>query len=190
MACSNRSSSSSSPVPPPVAAADGAEVLLAAARPRRSADARAPACASATTILWTSFSSTQQPWMRFGDRTRPDPSSNMSPLPTSRSAPPWSRMTFESVADATEKAKRAGMFALMTPVMTFDRRPLRRDDQVDAHRAGLGRDAVDRLLDVARRDHHQVGELVDDDEDERQPLVLALLARARRPSSPRSNAAL
>ena len=43
----------------------------------------------------------------------------MSPLPTSRSAPVWSRMTRQSVAEDTAKARRAGTLALMTPVMTF-----------------------------------------------------------------------
>ncbi len=52
--------------------------------------------------------------MRWGT-DEPDPSSSMSPRPTSRSAPSWSRMTFESIAEATAKARRAGMFALITP---------------------------------------------------------------------------
>ena len=43
----------------------------------------------------------------------------MSPLPTSFSAPGWSRMTRESVSDDTAKAMRAGTLALMTPVITF-----------------------------------------------------------------------
>ena len=52
-----------------------------------------------------------------------------------------------------------------------DRRTLRRDHEVDADGARHLRDAADARLDVARRDHHQVVELVDDDHDERQPLV-------------------
>ena len=51
-----------------------------------------------------------------------------------------------------------------------DRRPLRRHDEVDPDRAGLLGDARDALLDVARRDHHQVVELVDDDQDVGKPL--------------------
>ena len=47
------------------------------------------------------------------------PSRSMSPLPMSRSAPCWSRMTRLSVALDTAKASRAGTLALMTPVMTF-----------------------------------------------------------------------
>ena len=65
------------------------------------------------------------------------------------------------------------MLALITPVMTFDRRALGGDDQVDADGAGHLGDAADRLLDVAGRHHHQVVQLVDHDQDERQPLVLA-----------------
>ena len=42
----------------------------------------------------------------------------MSPLPMSRSAPGWSRMTRLSASDDTENASRDGMLALITPVMT------------------------------------------------------------------------
>jgi hypothetical protein len=42
----------------------------------------------------------------------------MSPLPSSLSAPIASRIVRESTLAATWKAMRAGMFALMTPVMT------------------------------------------------------------------------
>jgi len=56
--------------------------------------------------------------MRFG---APDagPSNSMSPLPMSRSAPAWSRITRLSVTDETANARRAGMFALITPVITL-----------------------------------------------------------------------
>ena len=43
---------------------------------------------------------------------------NMSPLPMSRSAPAWSKITRLSARDDTAKAMRLGMLALMTPVMT------------------------------------------------------------------------
>ena len=43
----------------------------------------------------------------------------MSPLPTRRSAPGWSRMTRLSARLDTAKARRAGTLALMTPVMTL-----------------------------------------------------------------------
>ena len=42
----------------------------------------------------------------------------MSPLPISRSAPGWSRITRLSASDDTEKAMRDGMLALITPVIT------------------------------------------------------------------------
>ncbi len=66
----------------------------------------------------TSFSSTQQPWMRWGTLDA-GPSSSMSPLPTRRSAPGWSRITRLSARLDTENAQRAGTLALMTPVMTL-----------------------------------------------------------------------
>src|SRR5437867_2028369 len=43
---------------------------------------------------------------------------SMSPAPSSVSAPDWSRMVRESTFDATWKAMRAGILALMRPVMT------------------------------------------------------------------------
>ena len=42
----------------------------------------------------------------------------MSPRPTSRSAPDWSRITRESVRLETAKASRAGTLAFITPVIT------------------------------------------------------------------------
>ena len=102
----------------------------------------------------------------------------MSPWPSSDSAPFWSRITRESVWEETAKAIRAGTFALIMPVIT----------------SALGRwVASSRWMPTARdfwasrmmesstsrgRDHHQVGELVDDAEDVRQ----RLLALARRGS--------
>ena len=68
---------------------------------------------------------------------------------------------------------------------------------MDADGAGHLREAADRLLDVAGRHHHQVGELVDHDEDERQPVVrgdaLGVVTEQLglgSVSSPRSKAAL
>ena len=98
----------------------------------------------------------------------------MSPLPMRRSAPGWSRITRLSASDDTANASRDGMLALMTPVMTSTDGPLGGDDQVDADGAGHLGDAADRVLDVAGRHHHQVVELVDHDEDERQALVGAV----------------
>ena len=45
------------------------------------------------------------------------------------------------------------------------------DDEVHAGRARLLRDAADRGLDLLGRDHHEVGQLVDDDDDLGQDLV-------------------
>jgi hypothetical protein len=47
-----------------------------------------------------------------------------------------------------------------------DRRALRGHDDVDAARAGHLRQTLDAGLDLLARDHHQVGHLVDDDDDE------------------------
>ena len=102
----------------------------------------------------------------------------MSPLPSSDSAPFWSRITRESVCEETANAIRDGTLALIMPVMTSTRGRLRGEHEVDADRARLLREADDRVLDVGRRDHHQVGELVDDAEDVRQRLVAALGAVA------------
>ena len=41
----------------------------------------------------------------------------MSPWPSSASAPPWSRITRESVCEETAKAIREGMLTLIVPVM-------------------------------------------------------------------------
>jgi hypothetical protein len=43
---------------------------------------------------------------------------SMSPAPSSASAPDWSRIVRESTLDDTWNAMRAGMFALMRPVIT------------------------------------------------------------------------
>jgi hypothetical protein len=61
-----------------------------------------------------------------------------------------------------------------------DRRALRRHDHVDAGGARHLREALDRAFDVLAGDHHQVGHLVDDDDDDRAS------ARGRIPRSRRS----
>ena len=43
---------------------------------------------------------------------------SMSPWPSRLSAPPWSRITRESICEATEKAIRDGMLTLIVPVIT------------------------------------------------------------------------
>ncbi len=76
-----------------------------------------------------------------------------------------SSITRESACELTANAMREGMFALIKPGDDVDRRPLRRDDQVNAGRARELRQAHDRRFDLRRRDQHEVGELVDDDHD-------------------------
>ena len=51
-----------------------------------------------------------------------------------------------------------------------DRRPLRGEDDVDAHGARLLGQAGDRGLDLLGRRHHEIGQLVDDHDDEGQEL--------------------
>ena len=51
-----------------------------------------------------------------------------------------------------------------------DRRALRRQDHMDAGGARHLREALDRAFDVLAGDHHQVGHLVDDDDDVGQRL--------------------
>jgi hypothetical protein len=58
---------------------------------------------------------------------------------------------------------RDGTLALIMPVMTSTRG--------DAHRTRLLGQADDRVLDVGRRHHHEVGQLVDDAEDVGQGLL-------------------
>jgi hypothetical protein len=62
---------------------------------------------------------------------------------------------------------------LIIPVITSTDGPLGREDEVDADRARLLRQPDDGVLHVLRRDHHQVGELVDDDEQVRQRRLAA-----------------
>ena len=64
----------------------------------------------------------------------------------------------------------AGEVRLDRAGQDVDRRPLGGDDEVDADGARHLRQARDRGFDVGRRDHHQVGELVDDDDVVRQRL--------------------
>ena len=56
-----------------------------------------------------------------------------------------------------------------------DRRALGRHDEMDAGRARHLRQALDRAFDILAGDHHQVGHLVDDDDDIGQFLELHLL---------------
>jgi hypothetical protein len=74
----------------------------------------------------------------------------------------------------------AGEVRLDRPGQHVHARPLGGDDQVDADGAGHLRQPGDRFLDVAGRHHHQVGELVDDDQDERKPRVRTARGVGRR----------
>ena len=56
-----------------------------------------------------------------------------------------------------------------------DRRPLRRQDHVQAGGARHLRQPLHRAFDVLAGDHHQVGHLVDDDDDVGQRLEIELL---------------
>ena len=99
-------------------------------------------------------------------------------MPSSASAPIWSRMVRESILLETWKREAGRDVGLDQAGDDVDARPLRREDQVDARRARLLREPRDQLLDLLADDHHQVGELVDHDDDERQALErLGLLGR-------------
>ena len=74
-------------------------------------------------------------------------------------------MMRESSFEATWKAMRQGMFALMTPVIDIGARGLRGDDHVDAGGARLLRDAGDGAFDIGGRGLHEVGQFVHDDDD-------------------------
>ena len=68
-----------------------------------------------------------------------------------------------------------------------DRRPLRRQHQVNADRARHLRQSRDRLFDVAAVEHHQVGQFVDDDDDVgKRPLFAGIVEQARRVASSNS----
>ena len=60
---------------------------------------------------------------------------------------------------------RLGKLALIRPGDDVDRRALGRQHHVDADGARLLGQAHDRVLDVLALAHHQVGQLVDDDDD-------------------------
>ena len=101
----------------------------------------------------------------------------MSPRPSSCSAPIESRIVRLSTRAATRNEMREGKLALIRPVITSTDGPLGGEDQVDPDRARHLREPRDRLLDLVRGDHHQVGELVDHDHDvvQRAQLLAALV---------------
>ena len=76
---------------------------------------------------------------------------------------------------------RAGKFALIKSGDDVDRRPLRCQHQVNADRARHLRQPRDRRFDVRPVQHHQVGQLVDDDDDVGQrPRLAAFFEQAGR----------
>ena len=92
----------------------------------------------------------------------------MSPLPSSASAPFWSRMVRLSTLDATRNAIRLGKFALMRPVMTFtEGRWVARIRWMPMARAFCAR-IGQRGLHLGLHRHHEIGQLIDDHDDERQ----------------------
>ena len=99
----------------------------------------------------------------------------MSPCPSSCSAPIWSRMVLESTREETWNAIRAGILALIRPVMTSTEGRWVASDQVDTGRPRLLRQACDQFLDLLADDHHHVGELVDHHDDVREWLEVRRL---------------
>ncbi len=74
-------------------------------------------CLTKSTIDFTSASEMNVPCARF-KAEEPGGMKSVSPLPSSFSAPLWSRMTRLSIIDETLNDMRMGMFDLMRPVMT------------------------------------------------------------------------
>jgi hypothetical protein len=96
----------------------------------------------------------------------------------SASAPIWSRMVRLSILLETWKEMRVGMLALIRPVMTSTRGALRGQDEVHAGGAGLLGQACDELFDLLAHHHHEVGQLVDHDDDVRHAIRAARARRA------------
>ena len=95
---------------------------------------------------------------------------SMSPRPRSCSAPLASRIVRESVFDDRRNEMRDGRFALIEPRDDVDGGPLRSKDQMDADGTRHLGEPADRLFDLVARHHHEIGELVDHDDDEGQRL--------------------
>ena len=128
-----------------------------------------------STTPWISSSVMNAP-CNLADLFAPIGRNSPSPMPISFSAPGWSRMTRESVSDDVANASREGTFVLIRPVTTSTDGRWVASTRWIPRRTGLLRDAHDRVLDVARGRHHQVGELVHDREDVRVRPVDALAA--------------
>ena len=118
------------------------------------------------------------PWSRIGSLL-PGGRNSMSPLPSSASAPFWSRMVRLSTFDATRNAIRLGKFALMRPVITFtDGRCVARIRWMPMARAFCA-SMRERRLHLPLHRHHQVRQLVDHDDDEREHALRVRLVLGR-----------
>ena len=86
-------------------------------------------------------------------------------MPRSCSAPISPRMVRLSILEVTWKEIRVGKFALIVPVMTSTEGRWVAMMRWMPRRAGHLGEALDAGLDLLAGDHHQVGHLVDDDDD-------------------------
>ena len=94
----------------------------------------------------------------------------MSPFPRRCSAPITSRMVRESTRVATRKLMRAGKLALIRPVMTSTLGRCVASTRCMPTARAICASRVTRFFDVVPFQHHQVGQLVDEDEDVGQRL--------------------
>ena len=117
-------------------------------------------------------SSMNAPWMRCS-REEPTGEKSMSPMPSSDSAPFWSRITRESVCEDTANAIRDGTLALIMPVITSTRGDCVASTRwMPTARAFWAIRMIESST-SAGRDHHQVRELVDHAQDVRQRRLVA-----------------
>ena len=132
-----------------------------------------------STMSAISSSVTNAPWTRCR-REVPSGLKSMSPWPSRLSAPFESRITRESVCEETANAIRDGTFALIIPVITStDGRCVASTRWMPTARDFCASRMIG-VLDLLRADHHQVGELVDHDQQVRQLRLAALAERAVR----------
>jgi hypothetical protein len=101
-------------------------------------------------------------------------------LASSCSAPCSPRMVRESIFEVTWKEHTGREVGLDRTGDDIDRRALGGHDDMDAGGAGHLRQALDGAFDLLAGDHHQVGHLVDDD-DEHRASARRKVPRARRP---------
>ena len=114
-----------------------------------------------STRRWISWSETYAPCRRTGAGAS-GAWKSISPRPSRRSAPGWSRITRLSIFEATAKAMRAGKLALIRPVTTStEGRWVAMIRWMPVARASWAR-RVMRALGLVGGQHHQVGQLVDD----------------------------